>query len=572
MIRDKGLKLAAALAATLAATAAPAGTITVNSTSEDVANDGACTLHEAIGSANANTASGANPGECAAGEPAPVVDAITFAIAGGGVQTIHLTGPLPHVNEAVVIDGYTEPEAQPNTLAIGDDAVLLIEVDGSALAIDNLLQIDGSGSTIRGLVINRAVGVSVLVESDDNVVEGNFFNTDPSGTELLGGGFTVMRISGSNNVIGGPDPGQRNVFGGGGGSNAGTLMIGGNGNLIQGNYIGVDASGSVPLQPPNGVNGIELGTGGPASNTVIGGDTAGTGNVIFATNNTIRISGGVTDTTIQGNHIGVDAAGTAAVSGANIGITTDNGPAGILIGGLTPLAGNVISGFVTAISLVDGANAVVIQGNRIGTDASGTRPIRNSGDGIFVFTNGVDSLIGGTDPAAANTIANSCGQGIRIFATGSWPMLGNSIHSNRGLGISLNSGTPTVNDDGDGDTGSNGLQNYPVIASATVDAGDVTLSGTFNSTASTTYRLEFFGNLACDASGFGEGENFIGTTDVTTDTNGNASFGPLSFAVPPGITEFSATATDPDGNTSEFAACAGLHDHLFADGFEGACG
>jgi len=76
--------------------------------------------------------------------------------------------------------------------------------------------------------------------------------------------------------------------------------------------------------------------------------------------------------------------------------------------------------------------------------------------------------------------------------------------------------------------------------------------------------------IACDSSGFGEGQTFIGTTDVTTDADGNASFGPLPFPAADN-SEITATATDPDGNTSEFSQCAGPHDHLFTNGFEFSC-
>jgi CSLREA domain-containing protein len=567
MNRQIGWNLATAIAVALAG-AASAATITVNSGGDAAADDGACTLREAIAAASTNLASGASGGECGAGDALPIVDTIAFAIPGAGVHTIQPTTLLPAITEAVVIDGYTEPGASANTLAIGDNAVLAIELDASGITdISDLLRIQGPGSTIRGLVVNRVRGVSISLGSDDNVIEGNFLNVDPSGTVLLqSGAFTVMRTTGSNNVIGGTDPAARNVIGAGGGANAGTLMIGGNGNLVQGNYVGTDRTGTLALQSDSGVNGIELGTGGLASNTVIGGDTPGAGNVIVATTSVIRLSSGVTATTIQGNHIGVDASGSAVLGGF-VGINTDNAPAGIQIGGVTPGAGNIIAGMSVAISLGDGASGVVIQGNHIGTDASGTLPLHNFGDAIFVNTAGVDSLIGGTEPGAGNTIANTCGMAVRVLSGHHWPVLGNSIHSNRGLGISLNNGTPAENDAGDGDTGANDLQNYPVITSAVTAGGSATLSGTLNSTPSTSFRLEFFASEICDATGYGEGQQFIGTTNVTTDSNGDAAFGPLIFAAPDNA-EITATATDPDGNTSEFSQCVGPHDHMFADGFE----
>jgi Bacterial Ig-like domain (group 3)/IPTL-CTERM motif len=99
-------------------------------------------------------------------------------------------------------------------------------------------------------------------------------------------------------------------------------------------------------------------------------------------------------------------------------------------------------------------------------------------------------------------------------------------------------------------------QNYPVITSVSIASGSATISGTINSNAGTTLHLEFFASGACDASGNGEGQSFIGTTDVTTDGSGNASFGPLAFAVPAGQGVITSTATSPAGDTSEFSQCS----------------
>jgi titin len=267
--------------------------------------------------------------------------------------------------------------------------------------------------------------------------------------------------------------------------------------------------------------------------------------------------------------VGTDASGSIGLGGS-AGIDTGNGPQNITIGGAAPGAGNVISGVSTGIFLTDGAANVIIQGNKIGTDKTGTRAIMNSGNGISIGVPGAGSIIGGTNPGEGNTIAFNCGQGVSIGAT-QWAVLGNSIHSNGGLGISFGSGAPTPNDSGDGDTGPNNLQNYPVITSAPISAGLAAISGTLNSTPNTTFRIEFFAGSGCDASGFGEGRSFIGTTNATTNNNGDVTFGPLSFAVPAGQTEITATATDAVGNTSEFSQCFGPHDHLFANGFEFAC-
>jgi hypothetical protein len=97
------------------------------------------------------------------------------------------------------------------------------------------------------------------------------------------------------------------------------------------------------------------------------------------------------------------------------------------------------------------------------------------------------------------------------------------------------------------------------------------LAGTFNSIANTSFRIEFFANTALGFQHFGEGQTFIGSTTVTTDGSGNTSFS-VSTGSPTASGQFiTATATDPDGNTSEFSQCAGPHDHLFAAGFEFSC-
>src|SRR5205823_12114985 len=105
---------------------------------------------------------------------------------------------------------------------------------------------------------------------------------------------------------------------------------------------------------------------------------------------------------------------------------------------------------------------------------------------------------------------------------------GNSIFSNgttaQHLGIDLGTNGVTANDAGDGDTGANNLQNFPVLTSASMVGGNTTIQGTFNSTASTNnFTIEFFANAACDASGNGEGKRFLGSTTVNTNASGNAT-------------------------------------------------
>ncbi|MGA9342027.1 MAG: CSLREA domain-containing protein [Rhodanobacteraceae bacterium] len=536
-----------------AASAANAATIMVNSNADTTADDGVCTLREAIVSANTNLASGGSPGECAAGESLPTVDTIAFAIPGAGVHTIRPTSQPPAVTEAVTIDGYTQPGASPNSLAIGDNAVLLIEIDGSGF--DNeMFDLQGGGSTLRGLVINRVIATYLSLHSSNNTIEGNFLATDASGMSYLGTNTAVIRVQSSNNRIGGSEPASRNVIGATVALGSSTLFVQGGGTLIQGNYIGVNAAGSGPLQPDDrSTDAIFL--IGSAPDTMIGGATPGAGNVILATNVGIDLRSTSANVTIQGNYIGTDATGTFGLGGG-VGISGSVAVPALTIGGPEPLAGNLISGGTVGIAFFQSESDLVIQGNKIGTDASGTQAIPNSSDGIS-GGGAIPALVGGTEPGEANTIAFNCGHGINLNSPTAWTTLANSIYSNGGVGI-VNSGTGP---------------NPPQITSLSIDAGTATVSGTLDATASTTLRIEFFGNIVCDPSGAGEGRSFIGTTDVTTDADGHADFGPLDFTVPDGEPVITATATDPDGSTSVFAQCAGVSDRLFSSGFEpSVCG
>jgi hypothetical protein len=132
----------------------------------------------------------------------------------------------------------------------------------------------------------------------------------------------------------------------------------------------------------------------------------------------------------------------------------------------------------------------------------------------------------------------------------------NSIFLNAGLGIDLANDGVTANDAGDADVGPNNLQNFPILTSANTSGGNTTIAGSLNSTPNTTFRLEFFANDAVDPTGYGEGQFFVGFTNVTTNGTGNVSF---SSVVPqvPGNPRITATATDPQGNTSEFSGAIG---------------
>ncbi|HEY6169400.1 MAG TPA: HYR domain-containing protein [Verrucomicrobiae bacterium] len=488
----------------------------------------------------------------------PGLDTIRFNIPGTGVQTITPLSQLPTITDPVIIDGYTQPGASPNQLPDADNAVALIELDGSLSAGATGLNISAGGSTIRGLVINRFGNGIVLSAAGGNVIEGNLIGTDPTGSLDRGNGGAGVNVSGgSGNLIGGTTPAARNVISGNTGNGIGITA---SGTLVRGNFIGTDKDGTSRL--PN-AQGIGISVGG--HDAVIGGNDADDGtidggvgarNVISGNDNMGIIidtsgNGALGAVTIQGNFIGLNAAGSAAIGNLVDGINNDaRGRTGITtVGGTAAGAGNFISGN-GGRGIFNNQPGVIVQGNSIGTDASGTVAFGNAGNGIDGGANNV--TIGGPVAGAGNTIAHNGQNG--VLASGLQnSILGNSIFANAALGIDLGGGGVTPNDPGDTDTGPNNLQNFPVLNSVASVGSNVVIQGTLNSVANGAYRLEFFANTACDVSGFGEGQFFLGATNVTTDAGGDASF----TVTLPGIGTpfFSATATDTNGNTSEFSAC-----------------
>ena len=548
---------------------ASAATITVNDNSDttdtcSTNGTGNCTLRDAITFANSN--SGA--------------DTIEFNIPGAGVHTIVLTSLLPQITDPLTIDGYSQPGAQPNTNSAdqGLNTVLRIEIDGRDQNLQNAsfgcLSIVGvnspSTSTIKGLAIYclpppiRIFGIN----ASGSVIEGNFIGTDASGTMALSD-LTGISLSDINNLrIGGLQPSQRNLIAGFTRNNAGFAISGegtGINNLqIQGNLIGTNASGTVVLGNHRGAISLQHSVG-----ATIGGPTSNARNIIAGSQFYaigIGNSGGATvnNNLIQGNYIGTDVSGSNALSNQN----------GIRISGMgsNTISDNVIAGN-ERIGVDVSSTDTTVSNNRIGISPT-DQPLGNGHIGIQIgaSNNTIENNIiayNGGDPTQ-----NASG-GIACSGTSnatSNAILGNSIFANintstflqRGLGIDLKQvglggigDGITLNDDLDTDEGCNGLQNFPLLQTVAMVANNITIGGSLNSAANETYRLEFFANDACDPSGHGEGQTFLGVTQVTTNVNGFASFNTTLNTIAGQGRIFTATATDADSNTSEFSACFG---------------
>ena len=323
------------------------------------------------------------------------------------------------------------------------------------------------------------------------------------------------------------------------------ISVAANNVTIAGNFIGTDASGTVGKRGTIGI--VAQST---ASNLTVGGPAAADRNLISG-----HVFYGVqlqapstTGHLIQGNYIGTDITGTLSLD------TPTNLQLGLADMGGVSVLDNLISGNTGGgVHTIDG---ITLRGNLIGTKRDGTSALPN---GYGVLLQGAGSTVGGSAAGQPNIIAFNTGNGVNVNYTSFGNRISqNSIYSNTALGITLTgTGVPLANDAGDPDTNAGNVgQNYPVITSANVVAGTASVSGTINSNASVSLHLEFFANAACDPSGNGEGQTFIGATDVSTDASGNASFGPLVFTgVPPGQAVITSTATSATGGTSEFSQC-----------------
>lgn len=258
--------------------------------------------------------------------------------------------------------------------------------------------------------------------------------------------------------------------------------------------------------------------------------------------------------TIQGNYIGTDTTGTQTRSNTQNGIYIANSPNNT-IGGVTAAERNIIAGNCEDGIKISGTNATgnVVQGNAIGTNANNDINLGNTRNGVLVQAS--SNIIGGTAAGAANTIAYNGANGVLITSGNQNAIRANAIFANHALGIDLSANGITANDLNDPDSGANRLQNHPLVVYTVPGASSTTLEGFLNSQPETTFQLDFFANTACTAPDVGQGATFVGSATVTTASSGDASF---QFTIPtvlPSGTFVTATATDPQGNTSEFSPC-----------------
>ncbi|MEM7037400.1 MAG: T9SS type A sorting domain-containing protein, partial [Bacteroidota bacterium] len=292
------------------------------------------------------------------------------------------------------------------------------------------------GNALSG---NGQSGVSANASSS-LTVSGNLIGTNATGMGAVGnGGIGVLITNGSNMAtIGGSIQTERNII-----SNNGT-GLGGNGIdvgnssdcVIRNNLVGLDITGAIPMG--NAENGIAVNA---ANNITIGGTGTFDGNVIANHNfHAIVLNGGSNNSTVQGNFCGTNAAGTAAIGNDDSGVIVIN-TSGVQIGGTVPGARNILSGSLSEYGIfVISSDNVVIEGNAIGTDITGTNPLPNADGGVRLDFNANQNTVGGSAPGAGNLIAHNNGYGVGILSANCARNMvsNNTMFCNTGLGIDLN--------------------------------------------------------------------------------------------------------------------------------------
>jgi CSLREA domain-containing protein len=500
-----------------------AATFTVNTTS-DLATDnctgGACSLRGAITAANATTAADTIAFNIPNSDPGFQTATQSWLILVPAIQ-------LPRLEQAVVIDGYTQPGAVENTNTPDQGGL------NGTLKIELRAPTPPPGSSINGLEVDTT-----------------FTATGPSVIRGLAISLFQSQV----------------------------LMGGLNANRIEGCYLGTNILGTQAATVVNGVQGLGVRTswqggyivGGtdPAARNLISGMRGGF--VAFSANNNVRI---------QGNLIGTNAAGTAAIANDD-GITLDTAT-NTLIGGTDPNARNVISGNrfsavnIFSTSTVGAFAGLRIEGNFIGTDVSGRLPLGNgvnlpsptqSQPTFRIFTGTAAPLqIGGLAPGQANLIAFGGSAGAHLGggrgAQGSF----NRYLGNRGIAWD-NSGPNTSGEDGpspndvnDLDEGANRSQNFPVLTVPAnfLPAGGASVALQYQvdtALANATYPItvNFF------RGGCGGGPNqFIGSDTISAAQAQSTKNFTLTPADGGNVLPLVANAVDADGNQSEFTAMVG---------------
>jgi CSLREA domain-containing protein len=438
-------------------------------------------------------------------------------------------------------------------------------VSGTGIVIgNNYLGMDITGTTALGNVVggvqvlvgapgtqvgtptlpnvSSGNGSGVIVDADNVSVRNNIIGLDPTGANIIGNLQFGIILSGGRNTptIGGSAANEGNVVSGNG--QDGILLDTTTGGTVAGNTVGLkrdrtDIRG-------NGEHGIHL---SGCSGVTVGGATAGARNYVSGNSlNGIQTDVNGSNLTVQGNFVGTDGAGAVALGNAGNGIEIETTTGSLITGNLT--SGNAGHG----MELCQSSSGNTVTLNTIGRALNNSGPLPNAVNGLELTSTANNNTIGGS--SAQNIIASNTGNGVDADSgkTDNNNFAANSIFGNSLLGIDLGNDGATPNDPGDGDSGDNGLQNFPTPTYAQTSVNGTQVGGTINSNANTMLAIHLYSSPSGN-----QGQTYLGSTNATTDGSGNASW---TFNTATALTVgqvVTSTANGPHG-TSEFSGSVTL--------------
>ena len=444
----------------------------------------------------------------------------------GGFSTVARNVISGNANDGVLITGVT---STGNTVA---GNYIGLNPAGTSALPNGWTGVDMQGSTANNTVASNVISGNlnhgVYVVSSFNSIWGNTIGLNSAGTAALGNTWTGVSLQGgsANNTV------ASNLISANG--NYG-VYVNGNFNSVSGNVIGLNAVGTAPLG--NAYAGV--GIFSSAQSNLVGGVTRSARNVISGNKSQgIVLSGSpVSQNLIQGNYVGLNVTGTAAVSNAFSGIQISSGASANTIGGAGG-ARNFISGNGNYGIYINASGANVIQGNTVGLNGTNGAAVPNAFAGVIVFGGAQSNLVGGTASGAANLISGNSGDGVLVSdtATTNNTIRGNSIFSNAGNAIGLYN---------------TGNRNLAAPSLSTVVVGTNTLiTGSYNGVNGTVYQLDFYSDTVVSGAEsmiYLGSRSFTGTGSLANFTNGFGALVPAGRGV-------TVSATDPAGNTSALSA------------------
>ncbi|HEY2711698.1 MAG TPA: M12 family metallopeptidase [Chthoniobacterales bacterium] len=340
------------------------------------------------------------------------------------VFTIQPSYLLVAPGAGTTVDGATQTAFTGNTNPNGPEVV----VNGAQITSLGVfapgLDLREANCAIKNLVINGFNENGILIEgtgATGNAMSGCYIGTNATGTAASANTFPGIEIiSGAhNNTVGGTTATARNVISGNAHIGVSIHDTGTNSNLVEGNFIGTNATGNAAL--PNTYQGVAVFEG--AQSNVIGGTTASARNIIAGNNldGIAFLDAGTNANLVEGNYIGLNAAGSAALPNVGAGVAIVTGAQSNIVGSATSAGGrNVISGNTyQGVVIVDpGTTLNSVVGNLIGMNPAGTASLGNGGGGVDIFGAATANTIGGTSNVASNFISGNGASGIDISGTG----------------------------------------------------------------------------------------------------------------------------------------------------------